>query len=146
MRRALVVAIAVALAWSCGAGSSSRERETKPRKHRRVSAASSQPGPQPGMIQRGYATWYGGSLHGGPTASGERFNKHALTAAHRKLPFGTRVRVTHRNNGKSVIVRINDRGPFGKKQRIIDVSEAAAKRLGMIDEGVAPVTIEVLGR
>jgi rare lipoprotein A len=145
MRRALVVAIAVALAWSCGAGSSSvkeREKSTKPRKHRRVSATT----PQPGMIQRGYATWYGGSLHGGPTASGERFNKHALTAAHRKLPFGTRVRVTHRDNGKSVIVRINDRGPFGKKKRIIDVSEAAAKRLGMIDQGVAPVTIEVLGR
>ena len=145
MRRALVVAIAVALAWSCGAGSSSvkeREKSTKPRKHRRVSATT----PQPGMIQRGYATWYGGSLHGGPTASGERFNKHALTAAHRKLPFGTRVRVTHRDNGKSVIVRINDRGPVGKKKRIIDVSEAAAKRLGMIDQGVAPVTIEVLGR
>ena len=79
------------------------------------------------------------------TASGERFDKHALTAAHRTLPFGTRVRVTNTHNGKSVIVRINDRGPYSGK-RIIDLSEAAAKQLGMIDAGVAPVTLEVLGK
>lgn len=93
---------------------------------------------------RGKATWYGGKLHGGPTASGERFDKNALTAAHRELPFDTRVRVTNEKNGKSVIVRINDRGPFGKRARIIDVSEAAARRLGMIDDGVVPVTVEIL--
>lgn len=95
-------------------------------------------------MQRGYASFYGGSLHGGPTASGERFNKHMMTAAHRTLPFGTRVRVTNTRNGRSVEVRINDRGPFGGRGRIIDVSEAAARRLGMIDAGVVPVTVEVL--
>jgi len=97
-----------------------------------------------GRVQTGYATWYGGSLHGGPTASGERFNKNALTAAHRTLRMGTRVRVTNKRNGKSVVVRINDRGPYGKKSRIIDVSERAAQILGMIEAGVVPVTVEVL--
>jgi rare lipoprotein A len=99
----------------------------------------------PGVIstQRGLATFYGDE-QGGQTASGERFNKHQLTAAHRSLPFGTRVRVTNQHNGRSVIVRINDRGPFGNKGRIIDVSEAAARELGMIDAGVVPVVLEVL--
>jgi rare lipoprotein A len=95
-------------------------------------------------VQEGYATWYGGSLHGGPTASGERFNKNAMTAAHRTLPLQTRVRVTNKRNGRSVLVRINDRGPFGKKNRIIDVSEAAARQLGMIEAGVVPVRVEVI--
>lgn len=99
---------------------------------------------QPARVQTGMASWYGGELHGSRTASGERFNKNALTAAHRTLPLGTRVRVTNTRNGKSVIVRINDRGPFGKRKRIIDVSEAAARRLGMIDAGIVPVRIEVV--
>jgi rare lipoprotein A len=94
-------------------------------------------------VQRGMGSWYGRALQGRKTASGERFDRHKLTAAHRKLPFGTRVRVTNTRNGKAVIVRINDRGPFGG-HRIIDVSEAAAKRLGMIAAGVVPVTIEVV--
>jgi rare lipoprotein A len=97
-----------------------------------------------GAVQRGKASWYGGKHHRGPTASGERFNKNALTAAHRKLPFDTKVRVTNLRNNKSVVVRINDRGPFGRKERIIDVSEAAARKLGIIKRGVAPVTVEVL--
>jgi rare lipoprotein A len=98
---------------------------------------------EPG-VQRGLATWYGGELHGGPTASGERFDKRKLTAAHRTLRLGTRVRVTNTRNGRSVEVRINDRGPFGSRKRIIDVSEAAARQLGMIEAGVVPVTVEVL--
>lgn len=98
----------------------------------------------PSGVQDGQATWYGGGHHGGPTASGERFDKNALTAAHRTLPMGTRVRVTNKHNGRSVEVRINDRGPYGNKGRIIDVSEAAAKRLDMIDAGVVPVRVEVL--
>jgi rare lipoprotein A len=89
---------------------------------------------------RGMATWYG---EGQMTASGERFDKHKLTAAHRTLPLGTLVRVTNTRNGKSVVVRINDRGPYGHG-RIIDLSEAAARRIDMIEAGVAPVTIEVL--
>lgn len=94
-------------------------------------------------VQIGMATWY---ATGTMTASGERYDKRAMTAAHRKLPFGTKVRVTHRRSGKSVVVRINDRGPFGSKKRIIDVSEAAAEKLGIIDEGVAPVRVEVVSR
>ena len=93
--------------------------------------------------QRGMASWYGESQM---TASGERFDRHSLTAAHRSLPFGTRVRVTNQRNGRTVIVRINDRGPFGGHGRIIDLSEAAARQLHMIDAGVVPVTLEVLPR
>lgn len=98
---------------------------------------------EPG-VQHGMATFYGDEQQGGPTASGERFDKHKLTAAHRTLPLGTRVRVTNTRNGRSVELRINDRGPYGNRGRIIDVSEEAARRLGMIDAGVVPVTVEVL--
>ena len=93
--------------------------------------------------QRGMASWYGESQM---TASGERFDRHSLTAAHRTLPFGTRVRVTNQHNGRSVTVRINDRGPYGGHGRIIDLSEAAARELHMIDAGVVPVTLEVMPR
>ena len=95
-------------------------------------------------VQLGYATWYGGKHHGGPTASGERFDKRALTAAHRSLRMNTRVRVTNRKNGKSVVLRINDRGPYGNASRIIDVSEKAAEILDMVEAGVVPVKVEVL--
>lgn len=90
--------------------------------------------------QEGAASFYS---HGKRTANGERFNPAGLTAAHRSLPFGTKVKVTHRKSGKSVVVRINDRGPFTKK-RIIDVSHGAAKQLGMISAGVAQVVVEVV--
>jgi rare lipoprotein A len=99
------------------------------------------PPPHAENVYRGYASWYGESQM---TASGERFDKHAMTAAHRSLPLGTRVRVTNQKNGRSVVVRINDRGPYGGHGRIIDLSEAAAKQLDMIDAGVAPVTLEVV--
>jgi rare lipoprotein A len=92
--------------------------------------------------QQGLGTWYGKEQQGGPTASGERFNRFAFTAAHRTLPLGTHVRVTNRKNGRSVEVRINDRGPYGRA--IIDLSEAAARKLDMIEAGVVPVTIEVV--
>ncbi|HEX4451180.1 MAG TPA: septal ring lytic transglycosylase RlpA family protein [Kofleriaceae bacterium] len=90
--------------------------------------------------QRGLASWYGESQM---TASGERFDRHALTAAHRTFRFGTRVRVTNQRNGRSVIVRINDRGPYSHN-RIIDLSEAAARELHMVDAGVVPVTLQVI--
>lgn len=93
--------------------------------------------------QTGKASWYGAAFQGKPTASGEAFNMNALTAAHRDLPFGTQVRVTNQNNGRSVVVRINDRGPF-VAGRIIDLSRAAAERIGMIDAGVVPVSLEIL--
>jgi peptidoglycan lytic transglycosylase len=98
---------------------------------------------EPAGLEHGMATFYGDE-QGTQTASGERFDKHKLTAAHRTLPLGTRVRVTNTRNGRSVEVRINDRGPFGNHSRIIDLSEAAARRLEMIDAGVVPVTVEVL--
>ena len=79
------------------------------------------------------------------TAAGERFDKHAMTAAHKTLPFGTRVRVTRNDTGRSVVVRINDRGPY-KEGRIIDLSERAAEGLGMTSAGVADVRLEVLGQ
>lgn len=92
---------------------------------------------------KGVASWYGPGFHGNRSASGERFNQNALTAAHRTLPFGTNVRVTNLNNGRSVIVRINDRGPY-TRGRVIDLSAGAARVLGLIQTGVAPVQLEVL--
>jgi rare lipoprotein A len=94
---------------------------------------------------QGIASFYGRAFAGRPTATGERFNPEAMTAAHRTLPFGTQVRVTNTRNGRSVVVRINDRGPF-IRGRIIDVSRGAARSLGMINSGLAPVTVEVLGQ
>ncbi len=94
---------------------------------------------------RGVASYYGYDGSGNRTASGQRFNPEGLTAAHRHLPFGTRVRVTNTRNGRSVVVRINDRGPY-IRGRVIDLSFAAARILGMMGSGVAPVRIEVLGR
>lgn len=93
----------------------------------------------------GMASWYGGKFHGRKTASGERYNQGAMTAAHKTLPFGTRVRVTHARTGNSVVVRINDRGPF-IRGRIIDLSRAAASQIGLTATGVAPVRVTVLGR
>lgn len=96
-----------------------------------------------GWTERGLASWYGHPYHGRRTASGEVYDMDAMTAAHRSLPFGTVVRVTRRDTGASVKVRINDRGPF-IKGRIIDLSRASAKRIGLFVDGVAPVKIEVL--
>ena len=93
--------------------------------------------------EEGLASWYGKKFQGKKTASGEKFDMHKLTAAHRTLPFGTRVKVTRIDNGKSVVVKINDRGPF-VKGRIIDLSKAAAKKLDMINAGVARVRIKVV--
>ena len=90
----------------------------------------------------GMASYY---WQGQMTASGARFNPSAMTAAHRSLPFGTRVRVTNRNNGRSVVVTINDRGPF-IGGRIIDLSRGAAQVIAMTGSGVAPVSLEILGR
>ncbi|WP_038057352.1 septal ring lytic transglycosylase RlpA family protein [Thermus amyloliquefaciens] len=102
------------------------------------------PGVPPGparVFQEGLAVWYGPGFHGKRTASGERYDMYALTAAHPTLPFGTRVRVTNLKNGRSVVVRINDRGPFGGKY-IIDLSYAAAKAIGALS--ATRVRLEVL--
>ncbi len=92
----------------------------------------------------GIASYYGRKFHGRRTANGERFDMHAMTAAHPSLPFGTRVRVTRLSTGRQVTVRINDRGPF-VKGRIIDLSYAAAKQLGMLADGLTRVRLTVPG-
>lgn len=91
----------------------------------------------------GLASYYGSDFHGKPTASGEIFDMYDLTAAHNTLPLGTRVRVTNMRNGKEVVVRINDRGPF-VEGRIIDLSYGAADELDMIGPGIIPVRIEII--
>jgi rare lipoprotein A len=100
--------------------------------------------PLSGIVLTGNASWYGPKFHGKPTSSREIYNMYDLTAAHKTLPFGTYVMVTNLRNGKSVTVKINDRGPF-VKGRILDLSYAAAKVLDMVESGVVPVRIEVLG-
>lgn len=94
-------------------------------------------------IAGGEASYYGRELAGNPTASGEPFNPAELTAAHRTLPLGTRVRVTHAESGESVVVRVNDRGPF-HDDRVIDVSRAAADSIGLTQSGTAEVELERL--
>lgn len=96
-----------------------------------------------GFVQKGIASWYGPDFHGKLTSNGEVYNMNSLTAAHKTLPFGSVVRVTHRKTGKSVTVRINDRGPF-VGDRVIDLSYDAAYKLGMIDTGTAPVSLRVI--
>ena len=95
--------------------------------------------------QSGLASWYGGNFNGRKTANGETYDMWDMTAAHKSLPFGTRVRVTNTRNGDYVDVRINDRGPF-VGGRIIDLSAAAAGDLGMTNSGVAPVKLTILGK
>jgi rare lipoprotein A len=94
-------------------------------------------------VQAGEASYYAESLHGNKTASGEAYDKDAMTAAHRSLPFGTKVKVTYLKTGKSVKVVINDRGPH-VKGRIIDLSGAAARALGLIEDGHGQVKLEVV--
>jgi rare lipoprotein A len=100
-----------------------------------------EPGPAP--YERGIASWYGKKFHGRRTASGERYDMHERTAAHRSLPFGTLVRVVRVDSGMSVDVRINDRGPF-VEGRVIDLSRAAAEEIDMIGEGLVRVELYLL--
>lgn len=97
----------------------------------------------PTFSTEGYASWYGPGFHGRRTANGERYNQNALTAAHKSLPFDTKVRVINLENDREVIVRINDRGPY-VRGRIIDLSKKAAKELAMLGSGTAKVRIESL--
>lgn len=96
-----------------------------------------------GYRQTGEASWYAPALSGRPTASGEIYDPAAMTAAHPELPFGSEIEVTNLRNGRSVVVAVNDRGPF-TGGRILDVSEAAARRLGFHRAGIARVSIEVV--
>lgn len=96
-----------------------------------------------GFVEEGIASWYGRKFHGRPTACGERYDMHKLTAAHRILPMHTHVRVTNLENGRQLVVRVNDRGPF-VKNRIIDLSYAGATQLGMAEKGTARVRVEAI--
>ena len=117
-----------------------------------ASAACGKKAPAPKLTvtqnQTGLASWYGhgDGYHGKTTANGERFDKNKLTAAHFSLPFGTQVRVHNRRNGRTVVVRINDRFPIEtlRKGRIIDLSYGAAKELKMVRDGVVPVLLEII--
>lgn len=100
--------------------------------------------PRGKVIDRGHASWYGPGFHGKRTANGERYDMDAMTAAHRTLTFGTLVEVTNLENGRKVVVRINDRGPFAKR-RIIDLSREAARRIDMIGPGTALVELRTVG-
>ena len=100
--------------------------------------------PPAGLVTEGVASWYGPGYDGKKTSSGERFDQDALTAAHVSWAFGTRVRVTFLNTGKSVVVRINDRFP-SHKGRVIDLSKGAARQIGLIGPGIGRVRLEVVG-
>jgi rare lipoprotein A len=134
MRQVAPVALLLVVVAACTARTARREEPAA--RHRDGEVVK---------VLRGRATFYGDKFHGRRTASGERFSQRKMTAAHRSLPFGTMVRVTNMSNGKSVVVRINDRGPFGRdRRRVIDVSKSAARALGFIQSGWARVKIEVL--
>jgi rare lipoprotein A len=129
---AATIALAIVQLGGCGA----RQRSAAP-------TSSLSPPRERRQTQEGMASWYGGRFNGRKTASGERFDENALTAAHLKFPFGTRLRVTNLKNGRTVEVRVNDRGPWGG-HGIIDLSKAAARELDMLGDGRAPVRLEVL--
>ncbi len=97
-----------------------------------------------GYREQGLASWYGPGFHGRKTASGQRYNMHELSAAHRSLPLPSYVQVTNLHNGRHIIVRVNDRGPFVGDERIIDLSYGAARALGMVNTGVARVEVVAL--
>lgn len=101
------------------------------------------PKQEPNYDRTGYASWYGQQFHGRKTANGDKFNKYALTAAHPTLPLPSLVRVTNLQNGKNLVLMVNDRGPFARS-RILDVSQRAAQLLGFEDKGVAKVRVQYL--
>lgn len=112
-----------------------------------LSVQPAEPSKTPPQIQLGLASYYGPGFHGRETASGEIFDQRRMVAAHRTLPLGTVVRVTNLANGRAVVLRVIDRGPYGRNFRkgtIIDVSKGAARRLGFIRDGLVPVRVEVL--
>ena len=97
-----------------------------------------------GFREEGIASWYGPGFHGEKTANGERYDMHGMTAAHKLLPFGTELKVTNKSNGRSIVVRVNDRGPF-VADRVIDLTKTGAERIGMLGKGTAPVVLESIG-
>ncbi len=137
----LLLCLAVANLTACSSAPKSKVRGTNPYTVRGDKYYPLQTGE--GYDETGMASWYGPGFHGKKTANGERYNQNALTAAHKLLPLGTVVKVTNLENDKSVVLRVNDRGPF-KYDRIIDVSRRAAHKLDMHEQGTAKVRVEAL--
>jgi len=148
---ALRLGLLLALTFSCSAAPRYRRPPADPTPDARTAANPGAPSTsqQPskistkGAYQVGRASYYAHKFHGRLTANGETFDMYGMTAAHRELPLGSTIRVTHLGNGKHVKVRVNDRGPF-VTGRILDLSLGAAKQLEMVSEGVARVKIEIL--
>ncbi|MET0387654.1 MAG: septal ring lytic transglycosylase RlpA family protein [Polyangiales bacterium] len=144
----------MALAAACGSSEYVPPVAPPPRTPASIAPAESTPlhgfdprpyyGKRPLSVQRGAASYYHDRFAGRLTANGERYDPNAFTAAHRKLPFGTVLRVVHETTGDWVLVRVNDRGPYGPGKRIVDLSREAARRLAMLRDGVVRVRIEVL--
>ena len=155
MKRWSTVSVAVALALWCSAGVG-RAEQTRGGASPATSSASSSSGarakpragaPKARRAEVGLASFYGPGFNGDETASGEVFDQRKLVAAHRTLPLGSLVRVTNLDNGRRVVVRVIDRGPYGRNHRkgcIIDLSKAAARRLGFVEDGVSRVRVDVV--
>lgn len=131
----------MAMPWGCKAPNHSGPAGSQP--YRALGKWYAPMDQAAGFVEEGRASWYGGKFHGRKTASGETYNMYGMTAAHKTLPLGTMVRVTNKQNGKSVVVRINDRGPF-VHGRIIDLSYTAARRLNIVKKGTGEVRIVTL--
>lgn len=145
MKRLFVALLCCALLCGCGSKTSFRKGGVPGSKPYTVRGKTYYPLKSAhGFVEEGVASWYGPGFHGKTTANGEKYNQYAMTAAHKLLPLGTEVRVTHLGNGKSVLVRVNDRGPF-VDDRVIDLSKAAATRLQMMGTGTARVRVQSLG-
>jgi rare lipoprotein A len=134
LRKSSLISILVVILLLSGCSS--------PRFATRPGSGSSTPG-RHATVEEGYASYYAEEFHGRKTSNGETYDMNSLTAAHPTLPFNTKVRVNNTQNGKSVVVRINDRGPF-KDNRIMDLSLSAAKTIGLIGPGTAWVKLEIL--
>lgn len=128
------IALAILITGCASSGRSAPDSSPVDRADRRV---------RPGRIEKGQASWYGPNFHGRRTANGELYDMYGVSAAHKTLPFDTEVRVENLANGKKLVVRINDRGPF-IRGRIIDLSLGAARKLDMVEAGVVPVRLTVL--
>jgi rare lipoprotein A len=142
---ASILSAALSLAGSLLASAALAQGASAPAPAASKAVEAAAPAAATGDSMSGTAAWYGRKFNGRKTASGQRFNASALTAAHPSLPFGSRVKVTNTKNKRSVVVVINDRGP-SSPGRIVDVSQAAAQRLGFTRAGTTEVTLEVVGK
>ena len=148
MRKLVFLFILTTLLLSCATSPRYQHTSSSPAATKSNSQRTASPSPAKNSTDKkhemvGQASWYGPGFHGKTTANGEKFNQNAMTAAHKTLPFNTNVKITDLETGKSVVVRINDRGPYAKG-RIIDLSKRAAEKLGMKEKGHTKVKLEIV--